>query len=145
MKNPQPIELLLVEDNPGDIRLTEEAWKESRSLYRLNVVSDGVEALAFLRKEGPYARTPRPDMIFMDLNLPKRDGRDVLQEIKSDPVLRYIPVIVMTTSNADQDVLKSYSLHANCYISKPLDIDRFIQVIRTIEEFWINIVTLPPR
>jgi len=139
----QPIEILLVEDNPGDVRLTQEAFKEGKVSNNLNVATDGVEALAFLRQEGEYADIPRPDVILLDLNLPKKDGREVLAEIKDDPDLRRIPVVVLTTSQAEQDILKSYNLHANCYITKPVDLERFITVVKSIETFWLSVVKLP--
>jgi two-component system, chemotaxis family, response regulator Rcp1 len=139
----KPIELLLVEDNPGDVRLTREALKEGRVLSHLNVVSDGMEAMDFLWHRGKYADSPRPDLILLDLNLPRKNGREVLQEIKTDPNLRRIPVMVLTTSNAEQDLHKAYNLHANCYITKPVDLDQFLNVVRSIEHFWFNIVTLP--
>jgi CheY-like chemotaxis protein len=139
----QPIEILLVEDNPGDVRLTQEAFKEGKVSNKLSVASDGVEALAFLRRDGKYADAPRPDVILLDLNLPKKDGREVLAEIKDDPDLRLIPVVVLTTSLAEQDILKSYNLHANCYITKPVDLERFITVVKSIETFWLSVVKLP--
>jgi chemotaxis family two-component system response regulator Rcp1 len=138
-----PIDILLIEDNPGDVRLTVEALKEGKVHNRLSVCADGVEALAFLRREGQYADAPRPDVILLDLNLPKKDGREVLGEIKADERLRRIPVVVLTTSKAEQDILKSYSLHANCYITKPVDLEQFITVVRSIEDFWLTIVKLP--
>jgi two-component system, chemotaxis family, response regulator Rcp1 len=138
-----PIDILLIEDNPGDVRLTVEALKEGKVHNRLSVVADGVEALAFLRREGQYADAPRPDVILLDLNLPKKDGREVLGEIKADERLRRIPVVVLTTSKAEQDILESYSLHANCYITKPVDLEQFITVVRSIEDFWLTIVKLP--
>ncbi len=137
------IEVLLVEDNPGDVRLTREALKEGRLINNLNVVPDGVEAMAFLNKCGTYVGAPRPDLILLDLNLPRKSGREVLEEIKNDPGLRRIPVMVLTTSNAEQDLMNAYNLHANCYIKKPLDLDEFMAVIRSIEHFWFHIVTLP--
>ena len=137
------IEILLVEDNPGDVRLTQEAFKESKLTNRLHVVRDGEEALAFLRREGPYAHAARPDLILLDLNLPKRDGREVLAVIKADGALKRIPVVVLTTSKAEQDILRAYELHANCYITKPMDLDQFIAVVQSIEEFWLMIVKLP--
>jgi CheY-like chemotaxis protein len=140
----RPIEVLLVEDNPGDVRLTREALKESKLLINMRVVADGVEALAFLRREGKYANTSRPDLILLDLNLPKQDGREVLAVIKSDENLRRIPVVVLTVSQAEEDILKSYNLNANCYINKPVDLDRFIRVVKSIEDFWLTIVKLPP-
>jgi CheY-like chemotaxis protein len=140
----EPIEILLVEDSPADVDLTREALDDAKVRNHLSVVADGVEALAFLRREGRYADAPRPDLILLDLNLPKKDGREVLAEIKADARLRTIPVIVLTTSAAEQDVVQSYNLHANCYITKPVDLDQFITVIRSIEAFWLMIVTLPP-
>lgn len=137
------IEILLVEDNPGDVRLTQEALKEGRITNRLHVVDDGEKALVFLRQEGEYADSPRPDIILLDLNLPKKDGRQVLAEIKSDPQLRRIPVVVLTTSKAEEDILRSYDLHANCYITKPVDLDQFLGVVRSIEDFWLTVVKLP--
>ena len=139
------VEILLVEDNPGDVRLTREAWKEARIRNRLHVAEDGVEALAFLRRQGRHAGAVRPHLILLDLNLPRKDGREVLADIKNDPDLKNIPVVILSTSKADQDVQRSYDLHANCYISKPLDMDQFIRVVRAIEEFWLATVTLPPR
>jgi two-component system, chemotaxis family, response regulator Rcp1 len=141
--NGRPIEILLVEDNPGDVRLTIEALKEAKVRNHLSVAKDGVEALAFLRREGPYAAAARPDLILLDLNLPRKDGREVLAEIKADASLRAIPVVILTTSQADQDILRSYELHANCYITKPVDLDQFITVVKSIEDFWLTIVTLP--
>jgi CheY-like chemotaxis protein len=140
-----PIEILLVEDNPGDVRLTQEAFKDGKVLNRLHVVEDGVEALAFLRRQGRYAGAIRPDIILLDLNLPRKDGQEVLAEIKADPDLRRIPVVVLTTSQAERDILKSYDLHANSYISKPVDLNQFLSVIRAIEDFWLTVVQLPPN
>jgi chemotaxis family two-component system response regulator Rcp1 len=137
------IEILLVEDNDGDIRLTQEALKEGRLNNRLSVATDGVEALAFLRREGKYADAPRPHLILLDLNLPKKDGREVLSAIKADPALRRIPVVVLTTSKAEMDVMRAYDEHANCFINKPVDLEQFLRVIRTIEDFWLSIVALP--
>jgi chemotaxis family two-component system response regulator Rcp1 len=139
----RPVEILLVEDNPGDIRLTIEALRDAKVRNNLHVARDGVEAMAFLRREGPYANAPRPDLILLDLNLPRKDGREVLAEIKADARLRAIPVVVLTTSAAERDVVQSYNLHANCYSTKPVDLDQFIAVIRSIEEFWLMVVTLP--
>ncbi|ATB35667.1 transcriptional regulator [Cystobacter fuscus] len=139
----RPIEILLVEDNPGDVRLTIEALKEGKVSNRLSVARDGVEALAFLRREGPHASAPRPDLILLDLNLPRRDGREVLAEIKADARLRRIPVVVLTTSKAEEDILRTYDLHANCYINKPVDLDQFISVVRSIDDFWLSVVRLP--
>lgn len=139
----KPIEILLVEDNPGDVRLTMEALKEAKVINHLTVIKDGVEALAFLRRQGQYAKAPRPHLIVLDLNLPKKDGREVLAAIKADDSLKRIPVVVLTTSQAEEDVLKSYNLHANCYITKPVDLDQFVRVVRSIEDFWLGIVVLP--
>lgn len=141
----EPVDILLVEDNPGDARLAVEALKEGNISNRLHVVPDGVEAMAFLRREGKYADAPRPHVVLLDLNLPRKDGRQVLAEVKSDEALKRIPVVVLTTSQAEQDINKSYELHANCYITKPVDLDRFITVIRSIEDFWCTVVKLPPR
>jgi chemotaxis family two-component system response regulator Rcp1 len=137
------VEILLVEDNPGDVRLTMEALKEGKVRNRLHVVSDGVEALAFLRREDRFQEAPRPDLILLDLNLPRKDGREVLAVVKDDPRLRRIPVVVLTTSKAEEDVLKSYELHASCYVTKPVDLDQFMNVIRSIDDFWLSIVKLP--
>ena len=139
----RPIEILLVEDSPGDVRLTKEALREGKIRNHLSVVTDGVAALAFLRREGRYANAPRPDVVLLDLNLPKKDGREVLTEIKADPRLRRIPVVVLTTSSNEEDILRAYDLHANCYITKPVDLDQFISVVQSIESFWLTIVTLP--
>ena len=138
-----PIDILLVEDNPGDERLTREALKEGKVYSNLHWVKDGVEALEFLRKQGKYKNTPRPDIILLDLNLPKKDGREVLQEIKNDDKLKRIPVVILTTSKAEEDVLKSYNLHANCYVTKPVDLEQFIVVVKSIDMFWLTVVTLP--
>ena len=137
------IQVLLVEDNPGDVRLTKEALKEGKLLNQLTVVGDGVEALSFLRKEGKYADALQPELILLDLNLPKKDGREVLAEIKADPKLRRIPVVVLTTSSAEEDILKIYDLHANCYITKPVDLEQFMGVVKSIEDFWVSVVKLP--
>ena len=147
MSSTQPtkeISILLVEDNPGDVRLTIEALKEGKFSNRLSVVSNGFEALEYLRREGRYAGVARPDLILLDLNLPKKNGREVLAEIKADPALRRIPVVVLTTSEAEQDILKSYELNANCYISKPVDLDQFLRVVKSINDFWLTVVRLPP-
>jgi len=138
------IEILLVEDNPGDVRLTVEALKEAKVRNTLHVVHDGVEALAFLRHEGEHAEAPCPDLILLDLNLPKMDGREVLARIKGDPDLRRIPVVILTVSQAEEDILRTYDLHANCYITKPVDLEQFLKVVRSIEDFWLTIVKLPP-
>ena len=139
----RPIEILLVEDNPGDVRLTQEVLKEGRVRNVLNVAIDGVEALRYLRREGEYAGVAATDLVLLDLNIPKMDGREVLSVIKSDPVLQRIPIIVLTTSAAEADIVTAYDLHANCYITKPVDLDRFIDVVRSIEDFWLAIVRLP--
>jgi CheY-like chemotaxis protein len=144
-KTIHPIEILLVEDNPGDVRLTLEAMKDAKIWNRLHVVEDGVAALDFLYQREPHAQAPRPDLILLDLNLPKKNGREVLAEIKSDVKLKTIPVVILTTSQAEEDVLRAYALHANCYISKPVDFAQFTNIVRTIEEFWLTIVTLPPK
>jgi CheY-like chemotaxis protein len=141
--NKKPLEILLVEDNPADVRLTREAFREGKLLNNLAVVKDGVEALEFVRREGPYADAPRPDLILLDLNLPRKDGREVLKEIKNDPNLKRIPVVVLTTSAAETDIVKSYDLHANSYVVKPVDLDQFIGVIKTIDNFWLTAVALP--
>ena len=138
-----PVEILLVEDNPGDYRLTQEALREGKVYNNLHWARDGEEAIEFLKRRGPHAAAPRPDIILLDLNLPKKDGREVLGEIKQDPELRSIPVVILTTSKAEEDVLKSYHLHANCYVTKPVDLDRFIQVVKSIDDFWLTIVRLP--
>lgn len=141
----RPAELLLVEDNPGDVRLTVEALKEGRVLNHLTVVKDGEEAIAALRRQGQYADAARPDLILLDLNLPKKSGMEVLAEIKEDPDLRQIPVVVLTTSQAEQDVLGTYSRHANCYIVKPVDLNQFMNVVQSIRSFWLAVVLLPPH
>lgn len=137
------IEILLVEDNPGDVRLTQEALREAKVRNQLHVVEDGVQAMEFLRRTGPYADAPRPDLILLDLNLPRKDGREVLEEIKQDRSLMRIPVVVLTTSRAEEDILRSYDLHANCYVTKPVDLDQFITIVKSIEDFWLTIVKLP--
>ena len=141
----RPIEILLVEDNPGDVRLTKEALKEGKVMNVLNTVEDGEEALAYLRRQGPYAQATRPDLVLLDLNLPKKSGREVLAEIKEDPDLKRIPVVILTVSEAEQDIIKSYNLHANCYITKPVNLEQFIEVVKSIEDFWLTVVLLPPR
>ena len=140
-----PIEVLLVEDDPGDVLMTQEALADHKVRNRLSVVSDGEEALAYLRREGQFADAVRPDLVLLDLNLPRRDGREVLAEIKSDQTLRQIPVVVLTTSQADEDILSSYSLHANAYVTKPVDFERFLSVVRQIDNFFVSVVKLPPR
>ncbi len=136
-------EILLVEDNPGDVRLAKEGLKESKVINNLHVVDDGVEAMAFLRKEGNYADAVTPDLILLDLNLPKKDGREVLAEIKGDKNLRRIPIVVLTTSQAEEDVMKTYDLHANCYVTKPVDLDQFVKIVKSLNNFWFEMVTLP--
>jgi CheY-like chemotaxis protein len=137
------VEILLVEDNPGDARLATEALKDAKVKNNLHWVKDGVEAMAFLRREGKYADAPHPDVILLDLNLPRKDGREVLAEIKQDEDLRRIPVVILTVSGAEEDIIKTYNLHANCYIRKPVDLDQFIEVVKSIDYFWLTIVTLP--
>lgn len=139
----RPADFLLVEDNPGDVRLTQEALKSHKVQNNLHVVTDGEEAMAFLRMQGKYANAPRPDIILLDLNLPRKDGREVLAEIKSDTNLKAIPVVIITSSEAEQDVVKSYNLNANCYITKPVNLDQFIKVVQSINDFWFTIVKLP--
>ena len=141
----KPIEILLVEDSPGDARLTKEALKDSKVANHITVAEDGVEAMALIRHEGAHADAVRPDLILLDLNLPKKDGREVLAEIKADEDMRSIPVIILTTSQAEEDIIRTYNLHANCYITKPVDLDQFLKVVRTIEDFWLSIVKLPSR
>ncbi|MGK7900615.1 MAG: response regulator [Hormoscilla sp.] len=140
----RPIEILLVEDNPGDVFLTQAALEDAKINNNLHLAVDGEEAIAFLFRQGEYGDAPRPDVILLDLNLPKKNGREVLAEIKNDDRLRRIPVVILTTSSSDQDILKSYNLHANCYITKPIDLEQFGHVVRSIENFWFTIVTLPP-
>jgi two-component system, chemotaxis family, response regulator Rcp1 len=142
---PRPVEILLVEDNPGDVRLTVEVLKEAKVLNHLCVARDGVEAMTLLRQGVEDGNPPRPDLILLDLNLPRKDGREVLAEIKADPDLKRIPVVVLTTSRDEQDVLRSYDLHANCYITKPVELDQFVAVVRSIEDFWLSIVKLPSK
>jgi two-component system, chemotaxis family, response regulator Rcp1 len=144
MSEGKPIEILLVEDSPSDTDLTLEALKDFKVRNHVTVVEDGVLALQLLRREGPYAEAPRPDMIMLDLNLPRKDGREVLAEIKADESLKTIPVVVLTTSRADQDILRAYQLNANCYITKPVDFNQFLEVVRSIETFWLYVVSLPP-
>lgn len=144
MSDNRGIEILLVEDNPGDIRLTQEALKNVKISNSLRVVEDGNEALALLHREGKYANTRHPDLILLDLNLPKKDGRQVLAEIKNDPELKRIPVVILTTSKAEEDIIRSYDCHANCYITKPVNFDQFIKIVKQIEDFWLTIVKLPP-
>jgi two-component system response regulator len=139
------VEILLVEDNPADVGLTREALHDAKVANNLNVVGDGVEALAYLRKQGKYAGAALPDLILLDLNLPKKDGRRVLAEIKADEMLKRIPVVVLTTSRADEDVYRAYDLHANCYICKPVDFEQFVKIVNSLEDFWLGMVKLPPK
>jgi len=139
----RPIEMLLVEDNPGDARLAMEALKDAKVHNKLHWVQDGVEAMDFLRRKGNYSEAPRPDVVLLDLNLPKKDGREVLADVKADEDLRRIPVVILTISDAEEDVIKTYNLHANCYIRKPIDLDQFVGVVKAIEGFWLTIVKLP--
>jgi CheY-like chemotaxis protein len=141
----RPIEILLVEDNEGDLRLTREAFREGKVTNNIHAVADGEEAMEFLRRQGRFADAPRPDIVLLDLNLPRKDGREVLAEIKADPHLRRIPVVVLTTSRAEQDVLRAYDLNCNCYINKPVDLEQFFRVVEMIDSFWLTVVTLPPR
>lgn len=141
----EAIEILLVEDNPGDVRLTTEALAEAKVRNRLAVARDGVEALQYLRREPPFQGSTRPDIILLDLNMPRMDGREVLQELKADPALSSIPVVVLTTSESEEDVLRSYQLHASCYITKPVDLEQFLKVVRSVEDFWLTVVRLPPK
>jgi two-component system, chemotaxis family, response regulator Rcp1 len=138
-----PIEVLLVEDSPGDVRLTREAFKDAKVHINLQVAPDGAEAMDFLNREGKYSDAPRPDLILLDLNLPKKDGREVLEEIKESPTLKSIPVVILTTSASDADILRSYRLHANCYITKPVGLDGFLEVVKSIDSFWLSVVKLP--
>ena len=143
MKKSRPVNILLIEDNPGDVRLAQEAFKEGNINVNLDVVMDGMEAINFLRKVGAYENSLTPDLVLLDLNLPKKDGREVLSDIKADPSLRSIPVVILTTSNSEQDILNSYNLHVNCYINKPVDFDRFFDIIQKIEDFWLQTAILP--
>jgi two-component system, chemotaxis family, response regulator Rcp1 len=143
--NGQPLEVLLVEDSPGDVRLTKEALKDAKVHINLRVVRDGIDAIAFLMREGEYATVPRPDLILLDLNLPRKDGREVLKEIKENPELKSIPVVILTTSASEADILRSYLLHANCYVTKPVNLDGFLTVVKSIDSFWLSIVKLPPN
>lgn len=140
-----PIEILLVEDNPGDVRLAKEALNENKVKNNLHVVEDGVSAMEFLHRQGKYQNATRPDLILLDLNLPKKDGREVLAEIKADPDLKRIPVVMLTISKAEEDIIRAYDLHVNCYITKPINLDQFIKVVQSIEDFWLTIVKLPPK
>jgi CheY-like chemotaxis protein len=142
---PVPIDILLVEDDPGDVLMTREAFAHHKIRNPLHVAEDGVEALRFLKREGPFAAAPRPGLILLDLNLPRKDGRELLGEIKQDPGLRTIPVVVLTTSEAEEDILRSYELHANAYVTKPVDFEKFVEVVRKIDDFWVTVVQLPHR
>lgn len=139
------LQVLLVEDNPGDVRLTQEAFKDAKVQLEMHVAVDGIEAMEFLHQEGKFTESPRPDLILLDLNLPRKDGRDVLAEIKGDPLLMTIPVVILTTSASDVDIESSYMLHANCYISKPVDMEGFLTVVKSIDDFWLSVVKLPPK
>ena len=139
----KPVDILLVEDNPGDVRLTQEAFREARTPIKINVAMDGEEAIAYLRRQPPFQNATRPDLILLDLNIPKKDGREVLAEIKADPLLHDIPVVVLTTSNAEQDIQKTYNLEVNAYINKPVDFDRFFDIVQKIEDFWLMTAILP--
>ena len=142
---PDTFEVLLVEDSPADVRLTKEAFKDAKISNRLSVVSDGVDALRFLKREGEFADAPRPDLVLLDLNLPRMDGREVLKRVKTDPELSSIPVVVLTTSEAERDVAEAYEYHANCYIRKPVDLGRFLEIVSAIEDFWLTVVKLPAK
>ena len=141
----RPVEILMVEDNPGTVRLTQEVMRDSKVRNAMYVVDDGVEAMAFLRKQGRYNSAPRPDLVLLDLNLPRKDGRETLAEMKQDEELKRIPVVVLTTSRSEEDVLRAYDLHANCYLTKPVGLEDFVKVVKSIENFWIEMATLPPR
>jgi len=141
----RPVDILLVEDNPGDVRLTQEALKDAKVMNEIFVAKDGVEAMEFLHRKGRWQEVPLPDLILLDLNLPRKDGREVLAEIKEDPILKHIPVVVLTTSKAEEDIVKTYNLHANAYITKPVDLNRFSEIIHVLNEFWFTIVKLPPK
>lgn len=141
----EPIEILMVEDNPSDVRLTVEAFKDAKVFNNMSVAKDGEEAMAFLRKEGKFSDAPRPDLILLDLNLPKKNGREVLEEIKNDGSLKRIPVVILTTSEDEKDILRAYDLHVNAYIKKPVDLDQFIKIVEAVEDFWLSVVKLPPR
>ena len=141
----RPVDILLVEDNPGDVRLTKEALKDAKVLNEIFVARDGVEAMEFLHRKGKFEGVPLPDIILLDLNLPRKDGREVLAEVKEDPILKHIPVVVLTTSKADEDIIRTYNLHANAFITKPVDLKRFSEIIHVLNEFWFTIVKLPPK
>jgi len=141
----RPVEILLAEDNPGDVKLTEKALEQGKVLNNLHVVNDGVEAMAYLRQEGEYDSAPRPDLLLLDLNMPRKDGQEVLRDIKADENLRRIPVVVLTSSEAEEDIIDSYDLHANAYLTKPVDFDGFVDIVSSIEEFWLSVVKRPPK
>ena len=141
----KPVDILLVEDNLGDVRLTKEALRDAKIINKIFVAKDGVEAMEFLRKEGSFTDMPMPDIILLDLNLPRKNGREVLAEIKTDTKLKHIPVVILTSSKADEDILKAYNLHANCYVTKPVDLNGFVEIMHSMKEFWFTIVTLPPK
>lgn len=145
MNKLREIEILLIDDNVGDVLLTKEALKGAKIHNTVNVARDGVEAMEFLRREGQFANAPRPDLVFLDLNMPRKNGSEVLAEMKQDPDLRLIPVVVLTSSDADEDVLKAYHLHANCYVTKPVDLDQMIKAVQAIDDFWVTVVKLPPK
>jgi two-component system response regulator len=145
MNEVRPVDILLVEDNPGDVRLTKEALRDAKVLNEIFIARDGVEAMEILHRKGKFSKVPLPDLILLDLNLPKKDGREVLAEIKEDPILKHIPVVILTTSKADEDIIKTYNLHANAYITKPVDLNRFAEIIHVLNEFWFTIVKLPPK
>ncbi len=145
LANLNSIDILIVEDNPGDARLIMEVLNENKIFNSVYIVKDGVEAMDFLHTKGKYQESPKPDLIILDLNLPRKDGREVLAEIKSDDELKRIPVVIMTISQAEEDIFKSYNLHANCFVTKPIDLDQFIKVIKSIEDFWFSVVKLPPK
>jgi two-component system, chemotaxis family, response regulator Rcp1 len=142
---PHPVQILIIEDNPADARLVREVMRDSKIINEISWVPDGVEALAFLRKQGKYVNSPRPNLIFLDLNMPRKDGRDVLREVKADPGFRSIPVVVMTSSQAEEDIARAYDQHANCYVRKPIDFQQFHEVVKSLETFWFSTVELPPR
>ncbi|AQL41382.1 two-component system response regulator [Halorientalis sp. IM1011] len=140
-----PIEVLLAEDNPGDVKLTQKAFEQGNVMNNLHVVNDGIEAMQYLRQENEYADSPRPDLILLDLNMPRKDGKEVLKDIKDDPELKRIPVVILTSSEAEEDIVSSYDLHANAYLTKPVDFDGFLEVVNTIEDFWLTVVKVPPE
>lgn len=143
--NGQPIEILMVEDNPSDVRLTKEAFKDAKVRNRMHVAVDGEDAMGFLRRAGRHSEAPRPDLILLDLNLPKKNGREVLAEIKADSDLKRIPVVILTTSDDEKDIMAAYDLHVNAYVRKPVDLDQFIKIVEAVEDFWLTVVKLPPK